>query len=337
LSKQRPQFALKYFLAAKQRSREGWSAERLASLNEFSGETLQLLRRASESEEYFREAKTLYAQAGKQIDSARAGRLLAIALFVSNKRDTASEELRSQPELDSDVESLRLLGHFAALSDQFSDAIEWYKLALKTSPDDRETRTALADSYESLGKKELAAKRFEQSRVWFEAAIKQRPDDGRRIYLATLPAYKLGDFADVATKLERVVDGTGTREKLAPAFVDAVWLTLFESYLLLGRYQDMDKRFDAATSALGPDARLLLSYFRFCGQAIGDTSKTADDLEKSPLFQSILNTAPPASGRNVSGWNNENVDAYLETANLPPDKRSLVKRANDRVLPAKLP
>lgn len=339
LSKQQPQLALEYFLTAKQRTREGWSAERLASLNEFSGEAQRRLRRASDSEEYFREARTLYAQAGKQNDSARAGRSLAVALFVSNQKDKASEELRSQPGLGSDVESLRLLGLFAALSDEFSNALEWYKLALKANPSDRETQTALADAYEALGKKELAAKRYQQSRVWFEAAIEQRPDDGRRIYLATLPAYQLGDFADVALKLERVINGTGTStsEKLAPAFVDAVWLTLFESYLLLGRYQDMDQRFDAAAMALGPDARLLMSYFRFCGQAIGDPSKTSADLEKSPLFQSILNTPQPVSGKNVAGWNNENVDAYLKKAELSPDKRALVERANDRVLPAKLP
>jgi hypothetical protein len=81
----------------------------------------------------------------------------------------------------------------------------------------------------------------------------------------------------------------------------------------------------------------LMSYFSFCGQAIGDASKTAADLEKSTLFQSILNTPQPTSGKNVQGWNNENVDAYLEKADLPPDKRALAKRAKDRVLPVKLP
>jgi tetratricopeptide (TPR) repeat protein len=291
LLKQRPQLAFDYCLQAKQRAREGWSDERLAGLNELSGQALQMLKRPSESQAFFREAIGLYTKAGRQADSARVRRSLAIALFASDDKNKAFDELRSQPDLETDVESLRLLGLFFRLSDQFSEAIVSLKKALAADPNDEATKTTLADSYESVGKKEFAAKRYPQARAFFELAVAQRSDP-RRIYLAALPSYESRDFDDVASKLELAVKGmdAGTGEKLSPVFVEAIWLTLFEAYLLLGRYEEIDKRFDAAALVLKPGSRLLASYFRFCAQAIGDSSKTAADLEKGQLYQGILGT-----------------------------------------------
>ena len=335
LAKGRPQSAFDYFLRAKNSARaEDWTPERLAELNENTATTQQILGRFSEAAKSFNDSKTLFLQAKKPGDATRVGRDLAISLFLSNNKGPAFDELRKQPNLDTDVESLRLLGMFSIVSDQFSDATEWFKKALAVKPDDPMAKSGLADAYQAAGRKEFSSSRYREARENYNRAIELR-DDSVTIYLAALAAYELADYADVAARLEVIVKRTG--EKLEPRFVEGVWLTLFEAYLLLGHPEQMDKRSEAAALALGPDALLLASYFQFSAQAIGDSSKTADDLEKGQLYQAIVRAPAAVTANNVPTWNNEHVAQYLKKAELPPDKRELVNKATDRVWAPKLP
>jgi tetratricopeptide (TPR) repeat protein len=334
LSKQRPQPALDYFLRAKQSARgDDWTVERLAELNEAAGNAQQMLRRPPDAEKYLVEAKSLYIQAGKMTESARVGRTLAFSYFLSDKKDKAFDELRKQPNLDSDIDTLRLLGLFSIFSEQFGSATNWYQKALAVDPTDPTSKTGLADAYQAAGRKEFASNRYREARDNYDRAIELR-NDSITIYLASLAAYELADYNDVASRLETIVDRTG--EKLEPRFVEGVWLTLFETYLLSGRREQMDKRSDAAALALGPDALLLASYFRFCAQAIGDQSKSADDLEKGQLYQSIVGAPALVTASKVPTWNNDNVAAFLKKADLAADRRDLVNKATDRVWAPKL-
>lgn len=328
LGKERPRQALDYFLRAKQNVQGGWPLERAAELMEYAGNAQQSLKRPSESEPYYTDAQALYSQAGRRDDAARVGRALAMAFFVSDEKNRAFDQLRAQPDLEKDVETLRQLGTMSALSDQFDDAIAWFSKALAADPNADGIKMALADTHEAIGKKAFSEKRYPDARASFERAAALLPE-GRRIYLAALPSYEMRDFADAASKLDRVVKDMNSADgrKITANFVDGTWLTLFETFLLSGQHKEIDERYEAALAALRPDARLLAAYLKFAADLAENKDKSATDMEKEPAYQYLMGVQPPLSARNVVGWNNSNVESYLAEVPLPSEKRALLVRA----------
>jgi tetratricopeptide (TPR) repeat protein len=328
LFKEQPQLALDYLLRARERSDDP-PLIRHAELNEAAGDAQHELKRFAESVEYLRDARSLFAQDGRDRDALRVGRKVAIALFLSGDKEKAVDELRTQPSLEKDTESLRLLGMFAIFLDQYIDATAWLRKALAIDPNDAASKTYLAYAYQGIGEKELAADRYAEARDNFDLAAKQRRDS-QTSFLAGFAAYKLGDYDDVVSRLERVL---ADHADISGDLLDYTWLNLLEAYLLLGRYDQLERRSDAAAEALAsrPDARLLATYLRFCARAIRDASKTGADLEKDPVYQEILGAPPAVSAKNLSSWDNTNIEKHLASADLPPDKRGLVDVATKRV------
>lgn len=330
-AKRQPQQALDYLQRARQRPRDDWTPYSRGNLSETLGIALHDLRRPADGVQYLQEAKAEFEAAGKKEDAARASRNLARALFAAGNREKAFDEVRSQPNLEADAISLRVVGQFSLLSDQYNDAIVWLRKALAVNPNDSPAQMYLADAYEAVGKDEFAAGRPRQALENYDLATRVRTSS-RTYYLAALAAYELGQYEDAAARFEKALAGTGSN-KLSVADAEGSWLTVLESFLLVGKLDELEKRYDAVIAGLAdrPSARLLATYLRFAARVIGDTTKTAAELEKDPAYQGIMNADPSVSAKNLSGWDNSNIDKHIRQATLAPDKRALLDAATQRV------
>ncbi|MEA2986955.1 MAG: hypothetical protein QOD94_3209 [Alphaproteobacteria bacterium] len=324
-TKQETELALQHFLKAKDGEKSLPLSAR-AELNEGLGE---FTKEPAERTKYFLAAKELHREAQDESGVRRAGRGLAIAMYLGGQKKEAVAELQQQADLERDSESLRLLGWFLSLSEQEADAIPWLSKALLANPRDGEARSLLADAYERLGRKALVANQFIAAREDFGLASSYR-ESGHLFYLAGLSAYELGDLRDAATLFERMVRLPSDKSTLKMA--EASWLTLLECYLLLGDYAAVERRGQDASSFLRwlPDSRLLAAYLRLIGRVVADPQADITTIKKEPAYREIESVPSEASAKNLR-WTNNKVAEYLAKKVSDPEKTKFVAELAQRV------
>jgi len=316
------QLALESLLIAKQEEL-GFPQSARADLNEDLAATYAALRNQEDAAKYLAEAKGLYEAEGRSEDSRRVTRKLAAAWYRTGKRDEALEEVQKLSQLDTDNLSLRMLGAFSFLSNQYAEAEKWLTKALVADPGDEESKGYLAEVYGSLGRKELFNRHYVDAKRYFDRSLERRENSQVR-YLAGAASYENDDLRETISQYERIV--AGPYESPSPKWYQSAWLTLLECYLLQGEYDLLESRGKEANSVFSslPDHRLLAAYLRFMGRVLGATSMSVAELMEHPAYNDIK-SAPPTASAKALNWNNDKVDRYVQKQALAADRAALVE------------
>jgi tetratricopeptide (TPR) repeat protein len=326
--KRESSLALEYFLKAKIAETSLPPALR-AEMNESIGQTYVSLGNARESIQYFSNAKKFYLSTSDADAARRVNRKLSESLFLDGEKEKAIEELKRQSDIDSDGESLRLLGRFLSLSESHDEAIQWLSKALLINPSDNVAKSLLVGAHGALGRKAFADKEYISAREHFGLALNIQ-ESGLLFYLAAVSAYEIGDFRDAARLLEKMIKLPS--DKVALKLAEGGWLNLLECYLLLGDYPALDAQGEDAFRFLRwlPDSRLLAAYMRLMGEVLSNPKAEVAELKKSPSYIEI-EAAPSGTSASTLEWDNTRIKEYLNKQNLDSAKRAFVEEVRKRV------
>jgi tetratricopeptide (TPR) repeat protein len=328
--KDRKELALEHFLKAKERE-SGLPPEERARLNEAIGLAYAEIQNHQEAAKYFASAKASYETLQKGDDVRRAKRQLAALQFLLGNKTEAFEELKSQKDLETDGPSLLLLGHFAAISDQYQEAETWLSAVLKIDPNNVEAKRLLAEMHGIAGRREFAANNFADARRYLAVSLANREDVYLR-YLSGLAAYRLNDYEQAMVEFAKIIDLPA--EKTPLRWVEGSWLTLLECYLLTKNYDSVESSGQRAINVIGgrTESRVIVTYLRFVAKILGESSLSVKELTTDPGFQELQRNAIQGATAKKLDWDNNKVDAFIKEAKLEPEKRRLLAEVR-KVLP----
>jgi tetratricopeptide (TPR) repeat protein len=270
----------------------------------------------AEAREHLRKAQREYA--GQSTNrSRRLTQNLALILVKAGELDEAATLLQMQPRFDQSVENLKVLAQIAAIKNSGED-LRWLQAAFDLAKDDQSIRKALFQAHVKRGNADLdraehpaeaasAQQHYARAQAQFEKALEIEPEAAETQYLAALSAYHRGDYENAKRWYERVISGREFR------WVEASWVTLIESLLLLGRYEEVEARAQDAVKAVldkARDTHLAALYMRYAARLLRNPDRSREELEGDEVYAQLQQLRKDASIKKLD-WDFRPVVNYL--------------------------
>ncbi len=275
----------------------------------------------------FAQARDIFRGQGRDDDSGRLVRSIALLLFKSGKPEEARRTLLPQAEGKNDTEAIFALAQIDLSTGNINSAVEWLIRGSTLDPNDTRFKSQLASANRLLARNALAAKDREKDQEavsYLEQALKY-DDDTETIYLLGIVSYRQGQYERAIAYYERLLSRPGYKEYYR--WSEAAWLNVLECYLLTERWDAVLSRAPIAIeSALvgKSDSQLVALYLQSIAVALKDPRQPADAFFASEPYKKYSELRKFVSSKRLS-WNNASILSFLDKQEGNPDTLQAVR------------
>jgi tetratricopeptide (TPR) repeat protein len=246
----------------------------------------------------------------------RVNRISAKLTLRTQGAAKAIQQLKEGSVDQSDYRSLLLLGTLEASKGNLDEALTTLDaVAVQMDRSDSPARIALGDAYEAIGdqlldkKEQLSVGSWILTQASFEKALEAREAQSSRYKLA----YAIKASGDLA-KAENIfrLIANSPKDENDIRWIEAAWLELLETDLLLGRFDYVVERSSLALDVLrGPlhdDARLVVKYISLLASSLSVAPLTPREQLLKELQQLEFRQIGSVSNLN---WSSDQIDQLI--------------------------